>query len=82
MELQRLLSEVARARHDLNNPLASALASRFRPWLLLAGDHASAGDTLAALAALDSADARATSPACLDATRQVRLALASSSNSN
>lgn len=82
MELQRLLSEVARAWHDLNNPLASALASRFRLWLLLAGDHASAGDTLAALATLDSADARATSPACLDATRQVRLALASSSNSN
>jgi hypothetical protein len=82
MELQQLLSEVARTRHNLNNPLTSALASRLRPWLLLAGDHASAGDTLAALAALDSADARATSPAYLDTTRQVRLALASSSNSN
>ena len=82
MELQQFLSEVARTRHNLNNLLTSVLASRFWPWLLLAGDHASAGDTLAALAALDSADARATSPAYLDTTRQVRLALASSSNSN
>lgn len=62
--------------------LESGLGSQFRPWFLLAGDHASAGDTLAALAALDSAEARAGSAADLDATRAARLALASSSDSN
>jgi Flp pilus assembly protein TadD len=62
--------------------LESGLEQQFRPWVLLAGDHASAGDTLAALAALDSAEARARSPAELDVTRQARLALAAFSDSN
>ena len=62
--------------------LESGLGAQFRPWVLLAGDHASAGDTLAALAALDSAEARAGSPAELDVTRTVRLALSASSDSN
>lgn len=60
----------------------SGLGSQVRPWLLLAGDQASTGDTLAALSALDLAEARAGSLTDLDAPRAARLALGSSSDSN
>ena len=53
-----------------------------RTWLLLAGDHLNLGDTLAATAALDSADARARTDAERTATREMRAALVSDLNRN
>lgn len=54
----------------------------FRAWFLLAGDYAGVGDTVAALAAVDSASARAGSPQEHDAVEQARLALGSNPDSN
>lgn len=53
-----------------------------RAWFLLAGDYVGVGDTVAEIAAVDSAGARAGSPQEHDAVEQARLALGSNTDSN
>ena len=76
------LGRHAEAIRSRETSIRSGLGDRFRPWFLLAGDHASLGDTLAALTALDSAAVRAGSDGEREAIRQARGELGSSSDSN
>ena len=57
--------------------IRTGYGDRSRIWLLLATDHLSLSDTLAALAALDSAEAMARTDADRTAARQLRAALVS-----
>ena len=59
--------------------IRTGYADRSRIWLLLAADHLSLGDTLAAMAALDSAEARPRTDAERTAAREFRAALVSDS---
>jgi len=54
----------------------------FRAWFLLAGDYAGVGDTVAALAAVDSAKRTRRLSQEHDAVEQARLALGSNPDSN
>jgi len=62
--------------------IRTGYGDRSGTWLLLAADHLSLGDTLAALAALDSADAMARTDAERTAARRQRAALVSDPNLN
>ena len=62
--------------------IRTGYGDRSGTWLLLAADHLSLGDTLAALAALDSADAMARTDAGRTAARRQRAALVSDPNLN
>lgn len=55
--------------------LAAGFSDRWRSWLLLAGDLGAAGDTTAALSALDSAGARTDDTDATDEIGQARRAL-------
>ena len=62
--------------------IRTGYGDRSRIWLLLATDHLSLSDTLAALAALDSAEAMARTDADRTAARELRAALVSAPDLN